>query len=105
MFSQQDKQMHFLGGSLIGGVSYKVARKELKLSKWESVGFSVLTSTVIGIGKEMIDRPKTRFDWQDVGATSLGGLSVGITFIIFDNGNQKRHSKRIKKADTRIKRN
>ena len=56
----------------------------------------ILTSIGVGILKESIDatRPKNKFDFKDLAATTLGGITINVTINLF---NKKKKKKRIKK--------
>ena len=77
-----DKIMHYGAGNFAAAstsVFYNLLIPEEKRSKlWKSV-FCFASATFIGVGKELYDR-KTHgeFDYKDLGATMLGGLTIVI---------------------------
>lgn len=91
MFAQiePDKQLHALGGGFLAFPSYGVAKHELKMSKFESALFSVGVSTLFGIGKELYDKNKTGFDWEDVAYTTAGSV-ISVSLILVLDGKHDR---------------
>ena len=57
----------------------------------------ILTSIGVGILKESLDatQPKNKFDFKDLAATTLGGITINVTINLFDK--KKKKKKRIKK--------
>ena len=60
--------------------------EDKKLAFWGSIA----TSFVVGYVKETNDKKKdSTFDNRDLLATTLGGISIGITFDIFTRNGKK----------------
>ena len=90
LLSESDKQKHFVAGATFGGIAYGVLLQETedkKLAFWGSIA----TSFVVGYVKETNDKKKgLKFDNRDLLATTLGGISIGITFDIFTRNGKKK---------------
>ena len=90
LLAENDKQKHYVAGALIGGITYGVILQETedkKLAFWGSIA----SSLVAGYIKETSDKNSGYyFDNRDLLATTLGGLSVGVTFDIFTRKGKKK---------------
>lgn len=75
-----DKQKHFAAGATISAISYGMAY-DLTENNNKSIWAGVTMSVTAGVVKETIDskQPGNRFDPYDLLATTLGGITVGIT--------------------------
>jgi len=82
---EQDKQLHALGGGLVGGATFAIAREHLELNKVESIAFSVGVVGLLSVGKEFLDKPKTGFSWADIAYGTGSALVVSTTISIFEN--------------------
>ncbi|MBW8244638.1 hypothetical protein K1F50_17655 [Muricauda oceani] len=89
---ERDKALHFLGGSLFGLAGAGIAKQATEGNRiWTFVG-SVAGSTLIGLAKETVDAGQRENGWDndDLVATILGGVTVGITIDLVskkdDNG-------------------
>ena len=80
-----DKQMHFEAGAMIGSLTYAVVA-ETTNSKKKAFLYSMLATSMAGLAKELVDTQPggSGFDSGELGATALGGLTVGMTFEIFN---------------------
>ncbi|WP_420322112.1 hypothetical protein [Flagellimonas sp.] len=90
---ERDKALHFLGGNLFGLAGAGVAKQITDGNRaWTFVG-SVVGSALVGIGKEAVDAGQENNQWDndDLAATILGGVTVGVTIEIFS---KKRNKKR-----------
>lgn len=96
---EQDKALHFLGGSLYGLAGAGLASQISKGNRtWTFVG-SIGGSLLIGLAKEAID--KNQYDgWDnaDLLATVLGGASVGVTIDILKQRKKRKRDELYKKA-------
>jgi len=90
----KDKQMHFAAGTITGSLGYSYIYGKTKDRKKAFIA-GVITSIAVGICKETLDstQPGNKFDLRDLTATTLGGITVGVTINLFD----KKKKKRIKK--------
>jgi len=102
---KQDKVLHFLGGNLYGLVGAGIANEISDGDRtWTFVG-AVGGSLLIGLAKEGIDE-KQYGGWsnEDLLATVLGGVTVGVTIDIFKKKKQRKREQlyrdAIKSADT-----
>lgn len=90
LLTEHDKQRHFAAGAIIGGISYGIILQETEdkhLAFWGSIA----TSFVAGYLKETRDKHQgAKFDDRDLLATTLGGLSIGVTFDIFTRNGKKK---------------
>ena len=79
----RDKKLHFACGAIISVATYDYVFKKTK-SKKKAFIWSVTSSIIAGIGKELLDQYNYKgFDKKDLLASSLGGLSASITINIF----------------------
>jgi putative lipoprotein len=81
---EKDKVMHFVAGAVVGSASYVVAY-DITHDKTKALIASTVMSILAGVGKELIDSRKggTGFNNQDIIATGLGGLTIGVTVNLF----------------------
>nr|WP_321413869.1 hypothetical protein [uncultured Allomuricauda sp.] len=81
----QDKVLHFGGGSLFGLAGAGIAKHATKGNRvWTFVG-AVTGSALAGVAKEAIDAGQRENGWDndDLAATILGGITVGIAIDLF----------------------
>lgn len=89
---ERDKALHFLGGNLFGLAGAGIAKQASDGDRvWTFVG-SVAGSALIGIAKESIDAGQREGGWDndDLAATVLGGVTVGVTIELFSKKRDKR---------------
>ena len=74
----KDKQLHFCAGATIGAWGYIIPGPKAPL--WKPIVYSIGTSTIAGVGKELIDLGGFGTpEWRDLGWTMIGGVvSAGI---------------------------
>lgn len=90
---ERDKALHFLGGNLFGLAGAGIAKQASDGNRlWTFVG-SVAGSALIGVAKEAVDAGQRDNGWDndDLAATVLGGVTVGVTIELFS---KKRNKKR-----------
>ena len=93
-FSQlgEDKVLHFVGGNLFGMVGAGLANQISDGNRAWTFAGSVGGSLLIGLAKESIDQNQYGgWDNEDLLATVLGGVTVGVTIDVFK---QKKKRKR-----------
>ncbi|GGD94929.1 hypothetical protein [Maribacter cobaltidurans] len=93
-FSQlgEDKVLHFVGGNLFGMVGAGLANQISDGNRAWTFAGSVGGSLLIGLAKEGIDQNQYGgWDNEDLLATVLGGVTVGVTIDVFK---QKKKRKR-----------
>ena len=89
---QQDKILHFGIGALSGAAGALIASELSNQNRFWTVTGAVATSLLAGIAKEAYDeRQSNSWDNADLGATVLGGITVGITIELFSKKNGKRY--------------
>ena len=96
---EQDKALHFLGGSLYGMVGAGVASQISKGNRAWTFAGAVGGSLLIGLAKEAID--SNQYDGWDNGdllATVLGGASVGVTIDIFKQRKKRKRDELFRQA-------
>ena len=101
---ERDKALHFVGGSLFGLVGAGVAKKASDGNRvWTFVG-AVAGSTLIGIAKESVDASQRDNGWDndDLVATILGGVAVGVTIELFS---KKKKDGRLRYANSFVNEN
>ncbi|WP_190808301.1 hypothetical protein [Flagellimonas sp. S3867] len=89
---ERDKALHYLGGNLFGLAGAGVAKQISDGNRaWTFVG-AVVGSALVGIGKEAVDAGQEGNQWDndDLAATVLGGLTVGVTIEIFSKKRNKK---------------
>jgi len=87
----QDKKLHYAAGIISGAVGYDFVYKKTNNKKLAFAG-SVFTSMLAGVVKETLDskEPGNYFDKKDLVATTLGGITVGLTIELFNKKSKKR---------------
>ncbi|MCL6275323.1 hypothetical protein M3P19_15000 [Muricauda sp. 2012CJ35-5] len=91
---ERDKALHFLGGNLFGLAGAGIAKQASDGNRlWTFVG-SVAGSALIGVAKEAVDAGQRDNGWDndDLAATVLGGVTVGVTIELFSK--KKKNTKR-----------
>lgn len=89
---ERDKALHFLGGNLFGLAGAGIAKQASDGNRiWTFVG-SVAGSTLIGLAKETVDAGQNSNGWDndDLAATILGGVTVGVTIDLFSKKDDRR---------------
>ncbi len=89
---ERDKALHFLGGNLFGLAGAGIAKQASDGNRiWTFVG-SVAGSTLIGLAKETVDAGQSNNGWDndDLAATILGGVTVGVTIDLFAKKDDKK---------------
>ncbi|WP_298793583.1 hypothetical protein [uncultured Allomuricauda sp.] len=89
---ERDKALHYLGGNLFGLVGAGVAKQISDGNRaWTFVG-AVAGGALIGLGKEAVDSGQEGNQWDndDLVATILGGVTVGVTIEIFSKKRNKK---------------
>jgi len=86
---QKDKHLHFAAGNAFGTVGYSYVYLKTKNKKKAIIG-GLISATLVGTIKETLDstEPKNKFDLEDLAATALGGITISVTFNLF---NKKKH--------------
>ncbi|GLU45518.1 hypothetical protein [Allomuricauda sp. NBRC 101325] len=82
---EHDKTLHFIGGSLFGLAGAGIAKQASKGNRvWTFVG-AVASSAIVGVAKEAVDasNPSNSWDNEDLAATILGGVTVGLAIELF----------------------
>ncbi|WP_420601044.1 hypothetical protein [Flagellimonas sp.] len=89
---ERDKALHFLGGSLFGLAGAGVAKQISDGNRAWTFAGAVIGSALVGIGKETIDAGQEGNQWDndDLLATILGGVTVGVTIELFSKKRNKR---------------
>lgn len=88
---EHDKALHFVGGSLTGLAGAGIAKQVTKGNRvWTFVG-AVTASAIAGVAKEAIDAGQTDNGWdnEDLVATILGGVTVGIAIELFSKKDEQ----------------
>ena len=88
---QEDKVLHFAAGAASGFIGAKIADKiSHKDPNWRIVG-AFTSSLLVGLAKEAYDEHQYKgWDNEDLAATVLGGLTVGVTINLFSRKKNKK---------------
>ena len=88
---QEDKKKHFLAGAAISGLTYTLAKEKLGDPN-KAFLCSLAAGVLAGVAKETIDSTQhgNIFDSKDLLATTLGSVSVSLTFNLFDKKKKKK---------------
>ena len=91
----QDKKLHFLAGGLASSYGYTYTYDKTK-NKTKATFAGIGLAMLAGAIKETIDsrQHNNKFDLEDLAATTLGGITIGVTINLFNND---RKSKKIRK--------
>ena len=94
---EQDKALHFAAGAFAGATGALIASKVTKRNRFWTVTGSVAASLLAGLAKEAIDSGNGgEWDNGDLGATVLGGITVGVSIELFSKKEGKYYVKRNK---------
>ncbi|MCE2613926.1 hypothetical protein LVD13_13180 [Flavobacteriaceae bacterium D16] len=89
---ENDKILHFGAGVVAGAGGAFIASELSNQNRFWTFTGSVAGSLLVGLAKEVIDeRNSNSWDNGDLGATVLGGITVGITIELFSKKNGKRY--------------
>ncbi len=98
---ENDKIAHFGVGALSGAAGAFVASEITEGNRFWTVTGSIATSLLAGLAKEAIDQQSSNsWDNADLGATVLGGVTVGVTIELLSKKDGKKYRRRIKKTST-----
>ncbi|WP_202619515.1 hypothetical protein [Flagellimonas algicola] len=89
---ERDKVLHFVGGGLFGLAGAGIAKHASDGNRvWTFVG-AVAGSALVGVAKEAIDSGQQDNGWdnEDLLATVLGGVTVGVSIELFSKKRNKR---------------
>jgi len=91
---ERDKALHFLGGNLYGLAGAGIAKQLSDGDRYWTFAGAVGGSLMIGLAKEAVDAGQRENGWdnEDLLATVLGGMTVGLTIELFTN--KKRQKRR-----------
>ncbi|MBP0902193.1 hypothetical protein ACFSKN_04800 [Mariniflexile gromovii] len=91
-FISNNGEYHVLAGAAVSAITYTLVYSNTK-NKKKAFWYSLGTSTLIGIAKEVYDstQPQNKFDAADVAATSIGGLTASITLSLFVGKSKNRN--------------
>ena len=97
-FQQEDKQLHFVAGSVIGAAGYIISYNKHQ-DKNRAMITGVCTAFAAGVLKEMYDASQGGYiDHADVLATTLGGITISLTVPLFTERKVYRQRKRRPKS-------
>ena len=86
LLTEKDKQQHFIAGTIFSAPVFSEVYLTTGSFK-KAFGYGLLSSTIVGIGKETID---DKFDKRDLIATMLGAITINVILttivIINDKG-------------------
>lgn len=92
---ERDKALHFVGGNLFGLAGAGIAKHLSDGNRFWTFAGAVGGATLIGLGKEAVDAGQRENGWDndDLLATVLGGVTVGVTIDLFTDHKGKRKRK------------
>lgn len=93
--ADRDKVLHFVGGGLFGLAGAGIAKHMSDGNRYWTFAGAVGGSLLVGLGKEAIDAGQRENGWdnEDLLATVLGGVTVGLTIDLFTNHNRNKKRK------------
>ena len=92
---ENDKVIHFAVGAVAGAAGAFVASELSGKSRFWTVTGAIASSLAAGLVKEAVDKRRYgSWDNADLGATVLGGVTVGITIELFSKKNGHRYQSR-----------
>ena len=92
---EKDKVAHFGLGVLSGGAGAFVASELTQGNRFWTVTGSITASLLAGLAKEAMDeRSSNSWDNADLGATVLGGITVGVTIELISKKDGKRYQRK-----------
>jgi uncharacterized protein YfiM (DUF2279 family) len=88
---QEDKKLHFGAGIFTSAAGYTLVWEKTK-NKKKALIAGIGTAILAGTVKELADstKPGNKFDFEDLAATTLGGISFSVTINLF-NKKKKRY--------------
>ncbi len=89
---REDHVLHFGAGMVSGAAGALIASEISNQNRFWTFSGAVAGSLLAGVAKEAIDagQPDNRWDNLDLGATVLGGITVGVTIDLFTAKARKR---------------
>ena len=80
----QDKQLHFAAGMIASSTGYGYVWNKTK-DKKKALIAGIGTAILAGTAKEIFDSKQSdnKFDVKDLTATTLGGITIGVTINLF----------------------
>ena len=80
----KDKQLHFAAGIVASSTGYGYVWNKTK-DKKKALIAGIGTAILAGTAKEIFDSRQSdnRFDVKDLAATTLGGITIGVTINLF----------------------
>lgn len=92
---QEDKQLHFAAGNIAGLTGYVLSYQKHQ-DKNRAIVTGICTAFAAGVVKEMYDSNQGGYvELGDVAATTLGGITIGLTIPLF----QRRRAIRYRELD------
>lgn len=80
---QEDKQLHFAAGNIAGLTGYVISYEKHQ-DKNRAIITGICTAFAAGVVKEMYDSNQGGYvEFGDVAATTLGGITIGLTIPLF----------------------
>lgn len=96
---ENDKIAHFAVGTLAGAGGAFIASELTNRNRFWTVTGSITASLLAGLAKEALDvQNSNSWDNADLGATVLGGVTVGIAIELFSKKEGKNYRSRNKKT-------
>ena len=92
---ENDKILHFAGGTLYGLAGAGIAKEISDGNRFWTFAGAIGGSALVGLGKEAIDSNPNGSGWDngDLLATVLGGATIGVTIDIFTNHKKQRKTR------------
>lgn len=82
-FQQEDKQLHFAAGSVIGATGYILSYNKHQ-DKKRAMITGICAAFAAGVAKEWLDANQGGYvEHEDVLATTLGGITFSLTIPLF----------------------
>ena len=94
-YKERDKQLHFAAGNIAGAAGYIWSYNKYH-DKKRAIITGICTAFAAGVMKELYDSSMqgNYLDFEDLAATTLGGITITTTIPLFEPKKSKRKKKR-----------
>ena len=91
MYKEQDKQLHFAAGNIVGAAGYIYSYNKHQ-DKKRAMITGICTAFAAGVMKELYDGSSGGYiEHEDILATTLGGITITTTIPLFQRKKKKKY--------------